>query len=435
MTFGEPAGQSYIIPALWLGLWNALVQLGIMIGASINSWLIEKFGRRIGFSSGGFIGSADDRVAIFDDSSFRVSCGLHTSEIFHELCSFKTLLRSPLPLSGHSLAAVLIGFVIPESSAYLVRKGRAEDAAASWRRLHSGITADAEFATLEASVVRESAVARQEADQSATVLQCFRGTDARRTRIIIWSNLLQQLVGIALIANATVSAQTWPRLDRSRSANSKQYFLQLTGMSAQLSLLITQIGISCSILAYAISWYTMTKFGRRSIMLWSAGIVSVLWLSIGVAGCFQSHSNALWYIGIALLVISFVLASGVRAAWPVVSAEASSIRLRSQSQTVAWVANVLFSWVFMFVVPYLFNMDEANLGGKIGFIFAGLSVLGFILIFLEIPEMKVRSYIEIDYMFEQKLPTRMFKTYFEKNWLSTAEIKCADERFELSHRE
>ncbi|KAF6834720.1 maltose permease, partial [Colletotrichum plurivorum] len=331
------------------------------------------------------------RFAIFDDSSFR------------------TPFAAQWAFSG---AAVLIGLVIPESPAYLVRKGRVEDAAASWRRLHSGITADAEFATLEASVVRESAVARQEMDQSATVLQCFRGTDARRTRIIIWSNLLQQLVGIALIANAT-----------------------LTGMTAQLSLLITQIGISCSIVAYAISWYTMTKFGRRSIMLWSAGVVSVLWLSIGVAGCFQSHSTALWYIGIALLVISFVLASGVGAAWPVVSAETSSIRLRSQSQTVAWVANALFSWVFMFVVPYLFNTDEANLGGKIGLIFAGLSVLGFILIFLEIPEMKGRSYIEIDYMFEQKLPTRMFKTYFEKNRLSTADIKCADERVELSHRE
>lgn len=206
-------------------------------------------------------------------------------------------------------------------------------------------------------------------------------------------------------------------------------------MSAHLSLVITQIGISCSIIAYAISWYTMTKFGRRAIMLWSAGVVSVLWLSIGVAGCFQSYSAALWYIGIALLAISLVLASGVGAAWPVVSAETSSIRLRSQSQTVAWIANALFSWVFMFVVPYLFNTDEANLGGKIGFIFAGLSVLGFILIFWEIPEMKGRSYIEIDYMFEQKLPTRSFKRYFETNRLSPTDIKYADERIELSHRE
>lgn len=169
-------------------------------------------------------------------------------------------------------------------------------------------------------------------------------------------------------------------------------------------------------------------------MLWSTGIVGVLWLSIGIAGCFQSQSTSLWYIGIGLMVLSFALSSGVGAAWPVVSAETSSMRLRSQSQIVAWIANAFFSWLFNFFVPYLFNTDEANLGGKIGFIFAGLCTFGFLIIFFEIPEMKGLSYIEIDYMFEQNLPTRKFKTHCQSRNLSQADIKM-EETIELSHKE
>lgn len=83
--------------------------------------------------------------------------------------------------------------------------GRIQEAAIAWGRLHSGPLADAEFASLEASVVRESAMSREEVDKSASIWQCFRGSNARRTRIIVWANLLQQLLGVTLISNGTVS--------------------------------------------------------------------------------------------------------------------------------------------------------------------------------------------------------------------------------------
>ena len=69
------------------------------------------------------------------------------------------------------------------------------------------------------------------------------------------------------------------------------------------------------------------------------------------------------------------------------------------------------SWLFNFVVPYLFNVDEANLGGKTGFFFTGLCLVGLAVIYFEIPEMKGRTYEKLDEMFEMRLPTRAFKGY------------------------
>lgn len=59
----------------------------------------------------------------------------------------------------------------------------------------------------------------------------------------------------------------------------------------------------------------------------------------------------------------------------------------------------------------MFNRDEGNWGAKTGFFFAGLSLLAGALIFWEIPEMKNRTYTQLDEMFEKSIPTRKFAKY------------------------
>jgi MFS transporter, SP family, general alpha glucoside:H+ symporter len=50
-----------------------------------------------------------------------------------------------------------------------------------------------------------------------------------------------------------------------------------------------------------------------------------------------------------------------------------------------------------------------------GFFFAGLCVIGAIIIFIEIPEMKNRTYAELDEMFKRRIPTRQFSTYVSES--------------------
>ncbi|KAJ4190647.1 hypothetical protein NW759_016712 [Fusarium solani] len=59
-----------------------------------------------------------------------------------------------------------------------------------------------------------------------------------------------------------------------------------------------------------------------------------------------------------------------------------------------------------FVIPYMVNPDEANLKGKVGFIFGGLALLAMAWSWAFVPELKGRRYDEIDRLFEQKVSPR-----------------------------
>jgi len=59
----------------------------------------------------------------------------------------------------------------------------------------------------------------------------------------------------------------------------------------------------------------------------------------------------------------------------------------------------------------MINPDQANLRGKIGFFFGGLSVLALIWAYFRVPETKGRTYEELDIMFSQGLKTKEFKSY------------------------
>jgi len=62
-------------------------------------------------------------------------------------------------------------------------------------------------------------------------------------------------------------------------------------------------------------------------------------------------------------------------------------------------------------IPYMINPDQANMRGKLGFFFGGLSCISLVWAFFRIPETKGRTYEELDIMFERGVKTREFKKY------------------------
>ena len=170
--------------------------------------------------------------------------------------------------------AIIVGILIPESPAYLVKRGKIEAAEKSYARLHNQTQAPAAVLAIQKTVEAEMMAS---AEESSNYLDCFKESNWRRTRIIAYANTLQQCLGVTLLANST-------------------YFLELAGMSPNDSLLVQQIGIGFSLLANVISWFSMTRFGRRPILLASTGFVGFFWLMIGIAGCFPNSSKALWYV-------------------------------------------------------------------------------------------------------------------------------------------
>lgn len=112
-----------------------------------------------------------------------------------------------------------------------------------------------------------------------------------------------------------------------------------------------------------------------------------------------------------MIIIMFTFGLGVGGAYPVVAAEVSAAQLRAHTQGIAYMAGGFSTWLFSFVVPYMFNTDEGNLGARTGFVFAALCVLGAVVVFMEFPKTKGRSYRELDEMFDCKVPARKFGDY------------------------
>lgn len=52
------------------------------------------------------------------------------------------------------------------------------------------------------------------------------------------------------------------------------------------------------------------------------------------------------------------------------------------------------------------NPDKANLKGKVGFVFGGASLLGTVWAYFYVPELKDRTFQEIDWLFHHKVPPR-----------------------------
>ncbi len=64
--------------------------------------------------------------------------------------------------------------------------------------------------------------------------------------------------------------------------------------------------------------------------------------------------------------------------------------------------------VFVFVTPYMYNVDAGNLGAKTGFIFTGTTIVHLVMSWMWIPETKGLTTEDLDILFEEKVPARRF---------------------------
>ena len=60
--------------------------------------------------------------------------------------------------------------------------------------------------------------------------------------------------------------------------------------------------------------------------------------------------------------------------------------------------------MWAFVIPYLFNPNQANLGARVTFIFGAFAVLSTVYLWLCQPETSGRSFAELDELFIKRGP-------------------------------
>jgi MFS transporter, SP family, general alpha glucoside:H+ symporter len=286
----------------------------------------------------------------------------------------------PLPL-------MIVCFFAPESPWYLVRKDRLDEAKHSLRRLGGNKTEDqinGQLAMLVHTSKLESSL-----EQGASYLDCFRGTDLRRTEICCIAFCGQILSG-------------------STFAYSPSYFFTTAGMSTSHAYQLNLGDTAIAFLGTICSWWLITHFGRRTLYVTGQGILCIALFIIGIINCASSSEGAVWaqagFCIFWLLVYSLTVGPIAYA----IVAETSSVRLRSLTVSVARVSYQIVNVVSQVLEQYFMNPTAWDASGKTGFFWGGTALLTFIWAYFRLPEAKGRTYEEMDILFSRKISARKF---------------------------
>ncbi|KAF5661200.1 mfs sp general alpha glucoside:h+ symporter [Fusarium heterosporum] len=283
--------------------------------------------------------------------------------------------------------AILIYFS-PESPWWLVRKGRLEDAAKAVRRLGRATHVDNSH---EAISMMKRTIDLEKDTKDPSLLELFRGTDRYRTLIVCGVYAAQNLTG-NLIANQAV------------------YFFEQAGMPTKTAFAMGLITSALQAVFVMLSWILTTYFGRRSIYLWGSLGNTILLVALGVAATVGATSTAKSNAQASLgLMISVLFTLGPAPASWVIIGETSSIRLRPLTTGIGRGAYYIINIPCIFLSSWMLNPTGANLGGKCGYVWAGTGAFCLACAYIWLPEMKNRSYREIDILFKRKVPARKWK--------------------------
>lgn len=277
--------------------------------------------------------------------------------------------------------------LVPESPYFLVAKGRLDDAKAAIARLRAGenISCDEELRAIQETLTHE----RQAREASPSFLECFQGSDLRRTLLACLPLVMQIFMGYPLCSNYL------------------SYFLTLSGMNN--AFLITLISVICSLVAGIIAFGLVERVGRRNqLLVGSCGMLLCL-LIISLLG-FLGEGEKWNYRALAAFCIIwavFYIGSIGAVGWTIM-AEVSSSRLRAKTTSIAALSSSLVNMVWSIAIPYLVNKENANLGPKSALLFLGCSIVLWGICFFCLPETKGKSFAELDSLFEARTPARKF---------------------------
>ncbi|PLB46475.1 maltose permease [Aspergillus steynii IBT 23096] len=284
---------------------------------------------------------------------------------------------------------ILGSLLLPESPSWLLMKGRHEEAVQSLRKFR-GPEADVETAIAQMEVAIEKE--KQVQEQGSSYIECFQGTNRRRTIIVLMVYVSQQLIGSNFITSYL------------------PYFFTIAGVHDAVA--VAQGAYAIQLVGNIMSWFLVERLGRRPLITYGAMILTALLAVIGGIGTLPTSNKsaqtgivalmAIWGFGYQLTIGAVAFAIG---------GETPTLRLRQKTYSLNVMANTAFGTLTGMVLPILINPGQANLGGKVAFIFFAPSVFFCVYFFFCLPEMKGRSYLELEELFQRKVPARKFKEY------------------------
>ncbi|KAK1565997.1 MFS hexose transporter [Colletotrichum navitas] len=321
----------------------------------------------------------------FTIGPFIVSLVVNQTGTRNDRWAYRTIFVSQYGVSG--LGVLFLPFM-PESPWWLISKGNTQKAARSLSRLGYD-TAQVEK---QLSVITVTLAEVRKETEGASFAECFRKSNLRRTIISVAPLSIQALCGVFFVSSYST------------------FYQQLAGYSAEESFTLAIVQQILSMLGNITSWFLIDKVGRRGLIFWGmCTLTTLLMITGGLA--VTATPGAIKGTVALLLVYCFIYNVTIGAVAYSLLTEIPTSRLRAKTAAIALaLQNGLFT-MWAFVIPFLFNPDQANLGAKVAFIFGGLSVLSTVYLWFYQPEVAGRSYDELDEMFMKQIPAQKFKGF------------------------
>ncbi|RDW88146.1 MFS general substrate transporter-27 [Coleophoma cylindrospora] len=449
----DPVTGTYVIPTTWQSVGSGTPTAGVAIGCLLSAPLSKRLGRKPCFillACVAIVGILIQATAqhsywqilvgrIINSLSMGIICnvvplyqtecappairgaainfyqfwqlfGALLSTIINYACQHRTdqwAYRTIIVVQFIIPAILFAGaFFLPDSPRWLLIQGRQEEATEVMLWLRKKTPKD--LVVEEMRLIEISIEEQRTQHYAASYIDCFRGSNRRRTLIAIGVQAFQQLQGASFILNYIY------------------VFLESIGVSNTYA--IGMYLYLVNLASAGAAFYIADKFGRRNLMGFGALIQTAMMLTVGgLAGVDgaktkMQQNGALAALFIWLAIQAFAWGSCV---W-ITTAEVGTLQLREKTITLATFFGFGFGLLITYVNPYMQNAGYGNLQGKVGFVYGGFSFISLLFVIFYLPELKGRSLEELDELFQRKISVWRFGTTATEG--VGAEIRAIDDQ-------
>ncbi|KAG8158333.1 hypothetical protein KVR01_012094 [Diaporthe batatas] len=300
---------------------------------------------------------------------------------------------------------------LPDSPRYFVKRGRLDRATDALSRLR-GQPADSEYIQVElAEIVANEEYERQLIPNTTwfgSWANCFKGSvfsaksNLRRTILGTSLQMMQQWTGVNFIFYYSTP------------------FLQSTGAISN-TFLISLIFTLVNVCSTPISFWTVERFGRRSILIIGAFgmlvcqfLVAIIGVTVGfnhthtdpndpdasIADNIPAVNAQIAFIAIFIFFFASTWGPG---AWILIG-EIFPLPIRSRGVALSTASNWLWNTIIAVITPYMVGETHGNLKSSVFFVWGGLCTCAFVYAYFLVPETKGLSLEQVDRMMEETTP-------------------------------
>lgn len=321
-----------------------------------------------------------------------------------------------IPIAIQFIWAIILAgglMMLPDSPRYFVKKGNLDAATNALSRLR-GQLPDSEYIQVElAEIVANEEYERQLIPSTTwfgSWANCFKGSvfkansNLRKTILGTSMQMMQQWTGVNFIFYYSTP------------------FMKATGAITD-PFMMSMVFTIINVFSTPISFYTVEKFGRRTILFWGAlGMLICQFLvgAIGVSvGMNKTHPDPSDPTGAATLAdnlsavnaqvafiaifIFFFASTWGPGAWIVIG-EIFPLPIRSRGVGLSTASNWLWNTIIAVITPYMVGEHRGNMKSSVFFVWGGLCTAAWVYTYFLVPETKGLSLEQVDKMMEETTP-------------------------------